>query len=80
MDKLSRESGAGGIASIINCIPSATIGALTGTADREKIEKVRRAFTEFCIAKNIGDWKQGWRAWEATGALEKIARQQLKDT
>jgi len=73
MEKLSsRDGGTGGIASIINCIPSATIGALTGTADREKIEKARRAFTEFCIAKNISDWKQGWRAWEATGGVEKL--------
>jgi superfamily II DNA or RNA helicase len=71
MDKLSRETGTG-IGSIINCIPSATIGALIGSADRARIEMVRMKFSEFCAAKNHDDWKRAWRAFEATGVLEKI--------
>lgn len=60
------------IASIINCIPTATIGALIGSPDRAKIDKARADFIDFCVRKAHTDWRRAWRAFEATGAIEKI--------
>jgi hypothetical protein len=72
-EAVAEANGAGSeIAAIINCIPSATIGALIGSADRAKIDKVRRDFAQFCVAKNVPDWKRGWRMFEASGKVEKL--------